>query len=931
MNLTKQRVFALAVVFATLLSVQCSEKEGPIYPYLDTEPPPYVITWVSANPASVPPGESFDLLVAVADRDHMAVEGVTVTFETDLGALSSTTATTDDEGLAGVVYLAPATTGVANVTAGTEGASSATCSIQVGQGALTVTPASILADGFATAALEVTVVDGDGSPVSGARVTFSTDIGSVRGASAVTDGDGRAEATLVSVASQADLAGTVRAAISYDSFNQTESAPCAMRGISVSVVAEPAAMPADGVSTAAVTAWVRETTSGAPVANAQVVFGSTLGAISGPVVTDDNGLATTYLVSSTTPGVATITALYGEIDETTQVTFGFLTLLLAAAEPKMVADGASSQTIVATLLSESHNPVSGVEIDFTTNYGLITGSATTDGRGRASALLTAPTTLATAKVIASFKGVAKDTVQVSFQTPILSLRALPVVATAKPGNSVSIVAYATFVDGSAVPNGTAVAFSTTQGSITASGLVQSGQATSQLRPNGAADDEVIVRATCGSASTTTQVMFVPDAAADVACRALPDTISGGGTSFSLIEARITDTYGNPVADGTLVTFSVQAGNGLVSPTGLTSAGVATARFSPTGGGVARVRASCDQAYADAGIVVLAQMAGAIIASPDTAWIAVGEGSDRTQAVITAYVYDSYMNPVDEGSDVTFEILGGPGGGEYLDQPGRGYGPVTKETSGGMASVTVNSGTKAGTLLMTITAGDHVSTAVKVGISAGRADAIFVTTGEVVTGSDGIYIQAVSAIVRDKYNNPVENGTAVYFTLDRPDVGLINPETATGGLFPCTELSAVANKGVTHACLEFPTSSMTKSYTILASCGQVESQFSTAVPIVLPVRIGVEAVPGSVSGATGGEVTIFASLWDNYELPIEGACIRFVVEGPGTVAPDFTNTDYDGDAFAVLTIPDSTDAGSTKVKVRVCMTDVEKEVEITITE
>jgi adhesin/invasin len=931
MNLTKQRVFALAVVSATLLSVQCSEKEGPIYPYLDTEPPPYVITWVSANPASVPPGEDLDLQVAVTDRDHFAVEGVTVTFETDFGGLSSATATTDEEGLAGVVYLAPAATGMASVTAVAEGASSTICSIQVGQGALTVTPASILADGFATAAVEVTVTDGDGDPVAGAQVTFSTDLGSIRGASATTDGDGRAEATLVSVASRVDLAGTVQAAISYDRFNHTETAPCAMRGVSVSVGADPVVMPADGISASAVTAWVRETTSGAPVANAQVVFGSTLGAISGPAYTDDNGLATTYLVSSTTPGLATITALYGGIDETTQVTFGSLSLSLTAAETKMVADGTSTQNIVATLLSDSHNPVSGVLIDFTTNYGVVTGSAVTDGRGRATAVLTASTAIAHAYVIASFKGVSKDTVIVAFETPMLALRALPVAVTAKPTNSVNIVAYATFAGGAAVPNGTPVAFSTTQGTITATGLVQSGQATSTLRPNGAADDEVTVRATCGYASATTQVMFVPDEAAKVACQALPDTISGGGTSFSLIEARVTDAYGNPVADGTLVTFSLRAGQGLVSPTGLTSAGIATARFSPTGGGIARVRASCDQAYAEAGIVVLAQIAGAIVASPDTAWISVGDGADRKQAVITAQVYDSYMTPVDEGSEVTFEIKSGPGGGEYLDQPGLGYGPVTKETSGGMASVTVNSGTKAGTLLMTITAGDYVATAVKVGISAGLPDSIFITTGETVTGGDGIYVQAVSAIVRDKYNNPVENGTAVYFTLDRPDIGIINPETATGGLFPCTELSAVGNKGVTHACLKFPTSSMTKAYTIVASCGQVESQFPTDIPIVLPVRIGIEAVPGTVSGVTGGEVTIFASLWDTYELPVEGACIRFVVDGAGTIEPDFGVTDHYGDAFAVLTIPDSTDAGSTKVKVRVCMTDVEEEVEITITE
>jgi len=212
------------------------------------------------------------------------------------------------------------------------------------------------------------------------------------------------------------------------------------------------------------------------------------------------------------------------------------------------------------------------------------------------------------------------------------------------------------------------------------------------------------------------------------------------------------------------------------------------------------------------------------------------------------------------------------------------------------------------------------------------DSIFITTGNVVTGSDGVYIEAVSAFVRDKYNNPVENGTVVYFTLDRSDIGFINPETVTGSaLFPCPEFTSTPNKGITHACLKFPTSSMTKAVTIIARCGQLESQFPTSIPIVLPVALLVDAVPPSISGAAGGTVSVVVRLSDGYALPIEGACIGFTLKGAGTIVPDFAATDQYGGAQAVVTIPAGTAAGKTTVKAKICMSDVEKEVEITITE
>ncbi|HVP56485.1 MAG TPA: Ig-like domain-containing protein, partial [bacterium] len=759
MNLSKKRLLVFAIALATLLSVHCAQKEGPLDPYINTQPPPYLISSLTANPARVEPGGQAVVLAVLHDRQGEPVAGKEISFQVSLGAIEPT-ATTDNDGLAVAIYTASSSAGTARIVASTKDAVADSVDIQVGQGALSVSPSSILADGVSYSTLLVTLVDDQENPVPGALVSFSTDQGSIAGASTKTDASGLAGAFLVSTASTTDLVATVSVRIVSGGVTRTETATVEMRGVSVSVSADPAQIPADGMSSTAVTAWVRETTSGAPVALATVNFRSSSGAIGASATSDASGYARVTLVSSTAPGVASVIALYGGVYNSTQVAFGSLAISVAAASPKIVADGATSEYVIATLLTAGNNPVVGAEIDFSSTSGVIAKSGTTDSRGMAGAQLVSSVHAGTARVIASFKGVYKDTVEVSFENPVVTLAALPMSVKAKPINTVSVIAHVAFAGGGPVPDSTVVRFETTQGTLTPAAVTASGIATSTLKPNGLADDAVVVKARCGASSATTQVVFAPDAAAQILAHALPDTIPGGGSSVAEIVAEVMDSYGNHVEDGSLVTFSVIGGSGLVSPTALTLGGIATARFAPTGGGVARVKAVCGQASTETGIVVLAQMPGAVIANPDTAWISVRDTGDRDQAVITAHVYDSYMNPVDEGTEVTFQIDYGPGGGEYLDDPANAYGPVVKETSGGMASVTVNSGTLPGTLLMSISAGGHVATAAKIGIASGEPDSIFITTGQVVVGSDCIYTLAVGAMVRDRYNNPVENGTAV---------------------------------------------------------------------------------------------------------------------------------------------------------------------------
>jgi adhesin/invasin len=932
MNSRKRRVLALVVLAATFICLQCAEKDGPVSPVLETDPPEYTIM-LSATPARIEPGEQADIVAAVEDSEGDPVEGFALEFSVDFGSVAGS-ATTNEDGVASVKYTAPGSTGMASITATGEDAIPKTVSIQVGEGAL-LAPFSMLADGMTQAEIGLEITDGDGEPVSGVIVTFSTDRGMVYPTTIMTGSDGVATTTLTSVASVEDVVATLEAEASVDGIEISESASVLMRGVTVEVSASPDELPADGTSTATVAVYVSETTLGYPVDKAPVAFSTTLGMIGASTITGSDGIGTVILRSGTTAGVADIMANYGYLADYTTVTFGQLNLSMYATLPRMVADGISQQWIVATLLTEDNNPVTGVSVEFSTTAGVIEGSMMTNSDGIAPVLLTSTSYPTTAQVTATFTS-HQVTDQVIFENPSVSLKASPAIMSALPSNTSQITAYVSFSDGSPVPGGTPVFFWTTEGIIGATQQTESGMAVTDLHPTGVASTEVTVTAQAGNTVATTGLMFTADDPEVLFVEAVPASIPGDGSSFSTIIAEVTDLYGNPVDDGTVIDFFVTSGHGIVTPSAVTAAGVATGQFVATGGGgLAIVTVGCRDNCAvssNVGITIESGAAGAIVADPDTAWIAVAGTHDASQVTVTARVYDSARNPVEDGTDVSFEIEAGPGGGEYIGSPASGYGPVTRQTSGGAASITVNSGTEPGTVLMSISSDGAPSAGCKIGISAGDPDALILSLGEVATNGDGTYTLAVSAIVRDAYNNPVENGTAVYFTLDRPDIGFINPETQTGNYYPCVELEADPIKGVTRACLTYPTESIFEVVTIIASTagGGVTSSLTNGLPIV-DGSVSLEAYPSSISGADGGTVTIYVTVWDHYNLiPVDKAGVGFALEGPGFINPATTITDEMGVATTTLTIPAGTEEGVTKVKAWVWMSDIEGDIDITIT-
>ncbi|MCX6133913.1 MAG: Ig-like domain-containing protein [Ignavibacteriales bacterium] len=171
-----------------------------------------------------------------------------------------------------------------------------------------------------------------------------------------------------------------------------------------------------------------------------------------------------------------------------------------------------------------------------------------------------------------------------------------------------------------------------------------------------------------------------------------------------------------------------------------------------------------------------------------------KGTGSTEAVrITFVAKDSVGNAIDASKRayVKFKImpLGGTGGGEYLS-------PVADSTdAAGQVSTTLNAGIKPGVVqIVATTRGDTViSSPVTITISQGLADQAHFTMA-IATGTEGSVqvmpqdtislvtwpkaganVAQIIVQVGDRYGNPVQPGTALYFGTS---AGLIFPRAVT---------------------------------------------------------------------------------------------------------------------------------------------------------
>jgi hypothetical protein len=293
------------------------------------------------------------------------------------------------------------------------------------------------------------------------------------------------------------------------------------------------------------------------------------------------------------------------------------------------------------------------------------------------------------------------------------------------------------------------------------------------------------------------------------------------------------------------------------------------------------------------------------------------GGTSTQIIAT--LQDAYGNSLSEGYPVAFDITVSPGA-DSLEKPSFDtqflLQHATVETNiNGKAILQLYSGRRAGAVsIRACTVPQppdylHVCTEKSlVTISSGPPDHInfaFSSNGEAEPPAR--FVQ-VGAIVGDKFSNPVQYGTAVYFGLVPSDLANIEGNSFTGGprSYHPDSTQGVAYTRVIYGC----GSTFMGIRVVASSAGDSVEVVDTSTAYTLPIyqgEIGLVANPGALwclgpAHTQTDTSRISATLTDGGGCRIQGGIINFTAPVVGEiVGQSLDTTDVEGHAYCLFRI------------------------------
>jgi hypothetical protein len=476
---------------------------------------------------------------------------------------------------------------------------------------------------------------------------------------------------------------------------------------------------ADGASSTTITVTLI-TSTGAPATDGTAVafttdkgFFDTAGARSLTTATTGGEVVIPFISETGVSGIATIIA-------TTQQIVQSLTIELIAAPPpptpitqvagiilraeatSLVANGTSSTIITARLITATGAvPADGITVTFTTDLGRFTvdgakTAAATTSNGTGTVLvpfISEKDVVGTATIVANVGGVAQS-IQIALtgagepDSIILTADATTISIFGTTGITAQILDD----EGNPVADGTAVFFSTSLAGtgVTPSSTTLNGFATS-IFSAGTQSGVATVTTSAGSASATISITIESGPAGSLEfVSAVPTVIGVRGSALpqkSTITFRVRDVNGNPVADGTLVNFTLISGVGggeTLEPVQVgTTAGVAsTVLTSGTVSGPVRVQASVT-----VGATTLTSTSTNVSiagGAPSGAHLGVAPAFRNIAGLVTqgiicqvaAIVGDRFGNPVPLDTAVSFLTNGGVVGPQGLtDDLGNAFSEI----------------------------------------------------------------------------------------------------------------------------------------------------------------------------------------------------------------------------------------------------------------
>ncbi len=753
------------------------------------------------------------LQATVKDAGGNPVGGVTVTFALPSSGASATiasgtTAVTNANGVAtSSILTANAIAGSYTVRASVVGVNTSTSFSLTNT---TGTPASIVATAgtsqsttistaFATA-LQATVKDAGGNPISGVTVTFAlpgsgASASFSNGNTAISNANGVATASTLtanSVSGAYTVTASVTGLASTATFSLTNAvgSPASI----ATVLGTPQSALINTAFSSALQAIVTDA-GGNPVSGVTVNFAlPTSGATAifsngNTAVTNTNGIATSstltadatagsYNVTATTSGVAS--AAYYSLTNKTGVAAS-VTVYSGSLQSAQIST-AFANSLIALIRDSGGNPVSGVSVTFTSpgasdgtfTGALVNSAAMTNASGLATApSFTAGITAASYNVTATVSGVSTSALFALTNTPGA---ASAITATSGAGQSATILTafttnlQATVKDGSGNPvSGASVTFtsaSSSQGTFAGGVLTStastnaSGVATAAVFTAGtsAGSYNVSAAATGVSGSTTFYLTNTPGPANNIIVNSGSGQSTIIGTAFSSrLQALVRDSHNNAVS-GVTVTFTPPSSG----PSGTLSGNVTTATTDANG-------------FATSAIFTANSTAGAYSVTATASGVTGSAGfsltnTPGTSASIATYSSSSESTPVGTAFPSNLQAIVRDSGGNVVSGVTVTFAPPTSGASGsfagGVTTATTNTSgiATAATFTANATPGSYQVTASVAGVSSPAAFTLTNTQGIItsISPNQGVLGQTLNVVVTGSASHFTQGTTTAYF-------------------------------------------------------------------------------------------------------------------------------------------------------------------------
>jgi hypothetical protein len=314
-------------------------------------------------------------------------------------------------------------------------------------------------------------------------------------------------------------------------------------------------------------------------------------------------------------------------------------------------------------------------------------------------------------------------------------------------------------------SGTAVNFTTTHGSITATvssdatGIAEATlTATSNL-------GTTTVTAEAGGIVSSTSVAFVAGPPDQITIEeTFPANLTADGTSQSTVTVTVFDANNNPVQDGETITFQASNGtlNNLTSTTigGKTSVTYTSPNFVPAAGYDVITATATNGKTSSTNITLIGQQIAAI-AIGTSASSAPADGTSQTS--ITADITVAGGDSAPDGTTVNFSIISG--GGTITP---------TATTSGGQAIAILTSPSTPGQAIIRIEAGGRIS---ETTVTYTPGSVTLTATPNTMLGT-GAETATVTATLKKADNTTPAAGETVTFTVDNLNIGTLSSASAT---------------------------------------------------------------------------------------------------------------------------------------------------------